>query len=137
MPNNIVSTIQSVVTRAASEIAAAVRADIARQVQGLVGAAGATPKRRGRPPGKAAAQPGAAAPGKRGPKRGWKRRLITDAELNAVLSVLAKKPGLTSVQIQKEARIDAKQAARVLNKLRETRKVKWKGQRSAATYRAA
>jgi len=41
------------------------------------------------------------------------------------------------VNIQKGAGIDAKQAARVLGKLRETGKVKWMGERSAAVYTIA
>ncbi len=105
----------------------------------------------------ASAEPAAAAPGKAKPaaakrptpttkpaakrpaqrRGGWKRRLITDAELKVVLDVLAKKPGLTSVEIQKAAGIDSKEAGRVLSKLRETKKVEWKGERSAATYTVA
>jgi hypothetical protein len=54
-----------------------------------------------------------------------------------ILDVLAKKPGLSSVEIQKAAGIESKQAARVLHKLRQTKRVKWKGARSAATYTVA
>src|SRR5207245_11783151 len=75
--------------------------------------------------------------GRRGPRKGSRRRPITDAELNVVLGLLAKKPNLTSAQIQEEPRIDSQEAARVLNKLRETRKVHWKGERSRATYTVA
>jgi hypothetical protein len=78
-----------------------------------------------------------AAPVKKAKRETSKRRLITDAELGVVLDALKKSPGLTSVEIQRDAGIDAKQAARVLNKLRETKKVKWKGERSAAKYTVA
>ncbi len=54
-----------------------------------------------------------------------------------VIAALEKKPGLTSVQIQKAAGIDARQAARVLTKLRKTKKVHLKGKRSGATYTVA
>ena len=80
----------------------------------------------------ASAPPAAAKPGKR--RKPGKIRRLTDAELNVVLSVIKAKPGLTSVQIQKEAGIDGKQAARVMTKLRKTGRVKIKGAKSAATY---
>ena len=155
MPIDIESTIVSIMSRATSqmarEIATAVRESLSREILGLAGSAtAAAPVRRG--PGRprkspvllGEATPRAAAPqstGKRGagadhtgPRKGWKRRPITDAEIGVVLSLLGKKPGLTSVQIQKEAWIESKQASRVLNKLRTTGRVKWKGVRSAATY---
>jgi CRP-like cAMP-binding protein len=69
--------------------------------------------------------------------RGARSNGISQSELSAVLSVVKSKPGLTSMQIQKQAGIDAKQASRVLKKLRKTRAVKVKGRRSVATYTLA
>ena len=54
-----------------------------------------------------------------------------------MLTVIGKKPGLTSVEPQKEAGIDVRQAARVLNKLRGTKRVKVKGAKNKATYSLA
>ena len=131
--------IQSIITRATHEIADAVRSSIQQEMSRLMAGAAPAPAPAKAAPVKAhaPAAPAAKVPGKRGPKGGWKRKLITADELNVVLGVLGKKPGLTSVQIQHDAGIDAKQAARVLNKLRETGKVKWKGERSAAAYSLA
>ena len=77
------------------------------------------------------------APGRKGPPPGTRVKRISNAELKAVLDALAKKPGLTSRQIQAEAKIDAKEAGRVLLKLRKTKRVTWKGERAAATYAVA
>ena len=158
------SVLKPIAERHAAEIAQAVRGYLNELLS--TGAAKApvvaAPKRRGRPPKAAGSQPKVAvahsapvAPAKaakpakapkaaKPPKAGkaprkkiGKRRLISHAEQKAVLDLLAKKPGLTSLQIQKEAGIDAKQAARVLNKLRGTKKVKWKGERASAAYTVA
>ncbi len=158
MPTNNPSTLESkiheIVARAAAEIAATVRGDLAAEVQNLLQSMAIVPPARAPAPRPAVPAPRPAAPAqttgktaatknkqvakpKRGPKKGSKRRLISDAELNVVLDVLKDNPGLTSVGIQKAANIDSKQAARVLNKLRETNRVKWEGERAMATYTIA
>ena len=156
MLNNLEATIEKIILDAAAtmarQIAHSVRRSLAEEIIGTGGKAAATPatpKRMGRPPGskskvQAAAVTTAPAPTKtaaakpvKAKRKSYKRRSITQGELDAVMSVLAKKPGLTSVQIQREAGIDAKQAGRVLGKLRQTDKVKWKGERSAAAYSVA
>jgi hypothetical protein len=141
MPNNLESAITSIVARTSSdmarEIVRAVRQSIAAEISGMPGAA---PVKRG--PGRPrkvvqAAGPSPAAAARPGRRKAGKRRLISDAEQNAVLTVVAKKPGLTSLGIQRAAGINSAQAARVLLKLRKTGRVKWRGQRSAATYSVA
>jgi hypothetical protein len=134
MPNHLDAIIQSIVSRASTAIAK----EIVHAVRQSAGANSAPVKRGPGRPRKIVEVAAAAIPEKAPkPKRrkAGKRRAITEAELNTVLSAIRKKPGLTSVQIQKAAGIDSKQAARVMVKLRKIGKVKWKGERSAATYR--
>lgn len=167
MLNHLEATIQKIISEAASamadQIAQSVRQSLATEIMGASASAfsaakipmPSAPKRRGRPPGsgrKAAAPvvyaapvvhapPAAptakAAPAGKKTRKGFKRRSIGQHELDQVLSILAKKPGLSSVQIQQEAGIDKAQAARVLTKLRGTKKVSLKGKRSKATYSVA
>jgi len=152
MLNNLESTIQTIIVQSAAamarQIVNSVRQSLAAELMGSATAVAApalaAPKRRGRPPGSkskvAPAAPAAApaAPAVKAARKGKRsRRGISQAELEVVLSALQKKPGLTSVQIQKAAGIDAKQAARVLTKLRKTKKVQLKGKRSGATYTVA
>ena len=152
MLNNLESHIQKIIGDSAAtmakQIAHAVRQSLAAEIMGTGAIANpaqpSAPKRIGRPPGsksKAAKTPVVAtaktSPAAKTSKGKRKRHAITQAELDVVLAVLAKKPNLTSVQIQKAAGIDGKQAARVLSKLRETKKVALKGERSKATYTVA
>ena len=153
MLNDLEATIQKIIlhsaTSMAHQIAHSVRQSLAAEIMGTGTAVSAPviPKRRGRPPGsKSKAKPATASPNPakarvarpgKAKRKSYKRRLISQSELDAVLNVVAKKPALTSVEIQKEAGIDAKQAGRVLGKLREIKKVKWKGERSRATYTVA
>jgi len=160
MLNNLEVTIQKLIADAASamatHIASAIRQSIAAEIVGSSSAGGHTasspsvePKRRGRPPGtkaKAAAPtvvasiaaptPAPAAPAK-GKRKSAKRTPITQAELNVILAVIAKKPGLGSSAIQKAAGVDKKQAVRVLAKLRLNKSVKVTGEKSKATYSVA
>jgi hypothetical protein len=156
MLNNLESTIQSVIGNAtrnmAAEIASAIRTSLAKELGAIVAGDGTAPVKRppGRPRKNTAAPPAAAdmrekatAPAataisaSRRSKTGGKAPRVSEVEMKVVLDALANRPGLTSLQIQKEAGIDGKQAARVLLKLRKTSRVKWKGKRSAATYTAA
>ena len=152
MLNNLESDIQKIIAESAAtmakQIAHAVRQTLAAEIMGKGTSANlnqpSAPKRLGRPPGSKSktapvtALPAAkTSPAAKASKGKRKRHAITQGELDVVLAVLAKKPNLTSVQIQKAAGIDGKQAARVLSKLRETKKVALKGERSKATYTVA
>lgn len=144
MPNNLESTIHEIIASTSSEmakrIAQAVRQSVAAAILGTGIIAPerrkpGRPKKQPGPPPEAKATTPAARPTKR--RKPSTRRLVSAGEMQAVLDVVSKKPGLTSVQIQKEAGIDSKQAARVLTKLRKINKVKTKGDRSRATYTLA
>jgi hypothetical protein len=141
MTTNLETTIQSIASRATSELATeivrAVRRVIAAEIAGGNGFAAAAPVKRGpgRPRKEAAALPAPTTKGKRRKPRKLAR--VTEGDLSRLLKVVAKKPGMTSVQIQRAAGIDSTQAARVLLKLRKAGRVKWKGERSAATYSVA
>ena len=121
MLNNLEATIQKLISEAAAsmanQIAHSVRQSLASEIMGrgtastaaAAPAGMAMPKRRGRPPG-TKNKPAAAAPAEKAGKKtrkSFKRRIITAAELDAVMEVLGKKPGIGSVQIQKEAGIGA------------------------------
>ncbi len=146
MLNNLESHIQKIIADSAAsmakQIAHAVRETLAAEIMGKAPAANvgpsSAPKRIGRPPGSKSKKAADVVTEKPKPSKSKrKRHPITQAELDVILGVLAKKPNLTSVQIQKAAGIDGKQAARVLSKLRETKKVALKGERSKATYTVA
>jgi len=160
MLNTLEATIQKLIADAAhamaTQIASAVRQSIAAEIVGsgsagshTVSAPSAEPKRRGRPPGPKAkapapaaiaapkaATPAPAAPAK-GKRKSFKRHPITQGELDIILAVIAKKPGLGSSAIQKAAGVDKKQAVRVLAKLRLNKSVKVTGEKSKATYSVA
>jgi hypothetical protein len=127
---NLDQQIQSILSRVASEITHAVRADVASQIERALGN-GAAPARRGRRP--KAAKPAAApkAPGKRG------RRGIDEKSLATVLQYVTRHPGKRSEEIQKAAGVPAALAKKALVKLREAGRVKMKGVKRAATYAAA
>ena len=134
MLNQLEAAIQKAIADSASELAnkigQVVRQSLAAEISG--GSAGAVVRRGpGRPPGSGNKGAGGGGGGRR------RRRGLTQAELDAVLNVLRKKPGSSSVDVQAEAGIDKKQAARVFAKLRETGAVKMKGTRSKATYTVA
>jgi len=124
------TTIRSIVSRAIGDIAAAVRGDIAQRVQGIIGperAAGG--KSAGRKPraGSTAAPRG----------RGRRGRGVSEADLEKVLAVIGKKPGLRTEQIYGEVPIGKDMVVKALAKLRESGKVKTKGLRRATTYSLA
>jgi len=131
MAKDLERVIANIVAGASSAMAR----EIAAAVRGAMGSQGATaPVKRG--PGRPSKAPPAPAPPAGRGRRAGRRRTVSDGELSQVLAVLARKPGLTSVEIQREAGIDSKQASRVLVKLRKLGRVKWKGARSAARYTA-
>jgi hypothetical protein len=132
MLNQLEAAIQKAIADSAVDLAnrigQVVRQSLAAEISGS--SSGAVVRRGpGRPPGSVNKAGGG------GGRR--RRRGITQAELDAVLNVLRKKPGSRSVDVQAEAGIDKKQAARVFNKLRLTGAVKMKGTRSKATYTVA
>jgi hypothetical protein len=116
--------VQEVVNRAASEIARAVRQNIAEQVARMTGGA------------KAAAKPAKEKPVKR--RRGRRgRRGPNSAGVEKVLKFVQSHPGLRSEQIQKQMDLASARVKGALLKLRATGKVKTKGQKRATTYQAA
>jgi hypothetical protein len=117
--------IQSIIARVASEISHAVRADIAAEVQRVVG---------GHAPAKAAAAPRQAAAK---PVTRRRRRGIDEKSLDTVYQYVARNPGKRSEEIQKAAGVAAQVAKKALVKLRESGRVKMKGTKRAATYAAA
>ena len=143
MLNNLEATIQKLIANAASsiakEIAHSIRQTIAAEIVGNSGGASLSapiaPKRRGRPPGVAKTAAVAPAAKPTSAKRGKSKRTpITKADLDVILAVIAKKPGLGSKAIQAAAGVEKKQAVRVLAKLRVLKAVKVTGEKSKATY---
>lgn len=144
MLNHLEATVQTIIHDAAlamaRQIARAVRQSLAAEITGNAHAAAQHgSQHRGRPAGAkaAVATKAPAAKAVKATRKRAKRRAITKAELDAVLAVIARKPGLGRLGIQKAAGIDSRQAERVLNKLRATKAVKLKGERSKATYSVA
>jgi hypothetical protein len=141
MLNHLEATIQKIISESAAamadQIAQSVRQSLATEIMGASASAFSAAKISMPAAMSAAAKVAKAAPAGKKTRKGFKRRSIAQHELDQVLSILAKKPGLSSVQIQKEAGIDKAQAARVLTKLRGTKKVSLKGKRSKATYSVA
>jgi hypothetical protein len=121
------SQIHDIVTRAAHDIASAVRADVAAQVGRIVNGVAAVA-------GAARAQIGAAKGGKRGGRR---RRGIGEQSLDAVYQFVAKNPGKRSEEIQKSAGLAPAIAKKALVKLRGIGRLKMKGEKRAATYTVA
>jgi hypothetical protein len=146
MPNNLETMIQNLISEAAasmaSQIAAAVRQSLAAEIMGSLASSGASSHGHMSAPSVKAAH---AAPAKAQlapipagrTRRSFVRRLITPGELAAVLDVVRRNPGFSSTQIQRELKIDGKEAGRLLGKLRQTKKVAWKGERAKATYTLA
>lgn len=129
--------IQAIVSRTASDIAHAVRQNIAAEVQRLVGGNGAgatTRARAGRPAAKPATKAKAVKKGRPAAKG---RRGVDEKSLETILQFVTKNSGKRSEEIQKAAGIAPALAKKALVKLRETGKIKMKGVKRAATYAAA
>lgn len=121
MPTNFDTRIQDIVTRAAAEIAQAVRQNIAEEVTRLVGG--------DRAPKSPAAARGRGQASSKKPGRRARRAVDTDA----VLAYVKANPGQRTEQISKGLGHDAKPA---LAKLRKSKQVKTKGEKRATTYTA-
>jgi hypothetical protein len=141
MANHLESTIHSLVSGAASRIAAAVRADIAAQIAAVMGgrAAAAPAPTRGRPKGRKAA---AAKPGRPGrPKKAAKFHRRTSASIardnDRLLAYIKSHPAQRSEQIQKGCGLAKPAVAAGLVALRDAGRIKMKGVKRAATYSAA
>jgi hypothetical protein len=116
--------IDEIVRKAAKEIAAVIRQSIA-EAKRQSGANGARAAR-------------AAAPKAKPAKGGRGRRgAVSDKSLETVLRYVQKNPGKRSEEIQKAAGLAPALAKKALVKLREAGRVKMKGVKRAATYRAA
>ena len=143
MPTTLDQTLDAIISRAVSDIAAAVRANIADEVHKLVGGGvGPSPpaKRRGRPPGvktKAAPAspptPKSAAkklPGKRG--RGF--RTYTDADLAHALDAIKAKPGLLPSQYRSNAKMDQRVWDNAIFALKKAGKIRVVGKARNTSY---
>jgi hypothetical protein len=84
--------------------------------------------------GKASRTP--AKPAKEKTGRG-KRRGVDEATMTRVLKVIEDAPGLRSEQIYEKLPIPTELARKALTKLRETKRVKTKGEKRSMTYAAA
>jgi hypothetical protein len=122
----LVSHVNDIVARAARELAGAVREAVAEEVKRISGTAQ-----------KPSPRPAAAPTALKGRGRKGRRRGIDPAQLDKVIALLAKKPGLRSEQIQKTLGFDKVLTAKLLVKLREQKRVKVKGVSRATSYSAA
>jgi hypothetical protein len=122
MPNTLDSAIHSIIARAAGEIAQVVRANIASEINRVVGVNGARGSATRVSAGRAARRP---------------RRGVAEADLQKVLDYIGKNPGKRSEELRAALDLDADYGAKIFAKLRETKKVKTKGERRATTYSAA
>ena len=135
--SSLESILQSIVARAANEIAASMHSSISTEVQRLVGngsaaTPAAAPKKAAKavamaPSAKAAKSAKTAKPAKRG------RRGIDPSVLDKVLAYVKANPGKRTEEITRGLGFDAKPS---LAKLRLTKSVKTKGQKRATRYTA-
>jgi hypothetical protein len=121
MSTKLDSAIQEAVSRVASQIAAAVRQDIAAEIQRVIGGARV-----------AGARPPATPAGRRKPRRG-----VADADVKRVLDFIAKNPGKRTEEIRSALELDSEYGGKLLAKLRADKKVKTRGQKRATTYAVA
>lgn len=136
MANQLDSAIQQIISRAAAEIAEAVRGNIADEIAKRVASLGASGKASaGKSAPKASAGKGAARSTPRASAA--KRRGVTDEELAKVLEFIGKNPGKRGEEIRKSLGLDQDRNSKILAKLRETKKVKTKGDRRTTSYYVA
>jgi len=128
MANQLESSIHSILARAASDLAAAVRAAIAVELERAIG--GAAPVARGR---RARAAVGPRAAGARG-KRPRSDRSYSDADIARVLDVIRDKPGLLPSQYRSEARMNERAFARLIGKLKDEGRIKVIGKARKTSY---
>jgi hypothetical protein len=128
--SSLVTRINQIVASAAQEIAQAVRQNIADEVNRLVGAAGAV-ARGGRGGQRRAAGPAG------GGRRRRRRGAVDNASLEKLLKFIGAKPGLRGEEIRKQVGLPDDVVRAGLAKLRETKKVRTKGERRATTYATA
>jgi hypothetical protein len=134
--------IQQVIKDATKSIVEIVTADIAAQLQRVLGAqpnggrGNRTPSRKAR---KAATPENVAASksGNKKPGRAGRRGSIDEATMTRVLEVIEANPGLRSEEIYKKLPLPVELARKALTKLRETERVKTKGEKRSMTYAAA
>ena len=138
-------TIQSIVARAANDIASVVRAGIQEEINHLIGAGAAPPAAVKRGPGrpkkqaaeKAAPAPKpvkAAKPSKKGGRRSSEQ---VTADNDKLLAFIKAHPEMRSEAIQKAIGMNKPNVASGLQTLRDSGKIKMKGIKRAATYTAA
>jgi hypothetical protein len=124
MSSHLDARIEAIIEQAASDIASAVRANIAEEVQRVLG---------GRRGARAAGRGG----GRRAASAPRARRGVSEAQLKSVLDFIGKNPGKRGEQIRAALKLSTKVGGKILAKLRQTKAVKTKGQKRSTTYSAA
>jgi hypothetical protein len=130
--SHINGTIDAIVARVASEIAAAVRADVARQVSGIIGPERVRKIGRGRKPGP---DPGPLRKAASKFQRRTPRQIA--AASDKLVAYIKAHPGQRSEQIQKGLGMAKPALASGLQRLRDAGRVRMKGIKRAATYSVA
>ena len=130
MPTNLDAAIQSIVSRASSEIARLVRDSIADELRRVVGGSSLGGRRGGRAAG------GLSSPkGQKGGRRGGRRgQGPSENDLQTVHDFINRNPGLRSEEIQKKIGGEPDLVRKALAKLRASGKAKTKGAKRATTY---
>jgi hypothetical protein len=136
------SRIQQVIKDATKSIVEIVTADIAAQLQRVLNAQpnGGQGSRAASPRARKGATSEKVAPAKSGDKktgRGGRRGSIDEATISRVLEVVEANPGLRSEEIYKKLPLSVEVARKALTKLRETKRVKTKGEKRSMTYAVA
>jgi hypothetical protein len=134
--------IQQIIKDATKSIVEIVTADIAEQVQHLLGSQpnGGRGSRSASPKARKGATPEnvvAAKSGDKKPGRAGRRGSIDEATMTRVLQVIEANPGLRSEEIYKKLPLSVEVARKALTKLRDTKRVKTKGEKRSMTYAAA
>jgi hypothetical protein len=126
--NGLEDQISQVVSQAVKQIAGLVRADIATEVQRVLGGRSTASSSRVVPAKRIATpEPKKASPS--GSRRG-----VDEATLARVLKVVEKNPGLRSEEIYKKLPMATDLARKALGKLRDTKRVKTTGEKRSMTY---
>jgi hypothetical protein len=121
--------LNEVIKQAVKQTAEIVRAEIAAQVQRTIGTVGTRAPSNGAS-AKAAVQAKAKA-------RTGRQRGVDETTLTRVLKIIEENPGLRSEQIYAKLPIETELARKALTKLRDTKRVRTKGEKRAMTYAAA
>jgi ClpA/ClpB-like protein len=130
-PTHLESQINAIVARTAGEIAAAVRQEVADEIQKAMGAQSIAPA-----PPRAAPAAAKAAPAGPAPRRGRPSKASRQATVDGLLSFIADHPGLRAEEIVKQAGGGRERVRAALAALFEQGKVKRAGKARGTTYTA-